>query len=275
MSLIDMKFFDTYYFCNIASNLIYNAGIDTASTLASFFERHLEIAPSNFEKYSALHDYCNWVVNVLFFQEDSKRIYALSDEVGEFSEYDTNELLTKLEDNKATIGLWFDNAINCYQPEFTSFYEWLIKNYEDYMHLDCALDDYMEKIGEQESYSNTLDMISLEMFYVLFENRYFLYRFNEYMADCHEYEIPRVYVPQWAKRAVFYRDKGKCVLCHKDLSGLLDVSEGRGIQYDHIVPLENGGLNDISNLQLLCDECNQRKGTTAMTGTSYRYLYDI
>jgi len=62
---------------------------------------------------------------------------------------------------------------------------------------------------------------------------------------------------------------------NKDLSGLLDVAEDKEVQYDHIVPLENGGLNDISNLQLLCADCNLRKGTTAMTGTNYKYLYDI
>jgi len=270
-----MKFFDTYYFCNIASNLIYNVNIDLTSTLACFFERHLEVQPSNFEKYSSLHQYCNWVVNVLFFQEDSKRIYKLSEDMGNFSDYESGELLIKFEKSKNDIDLWFDNAINCYQPDFTSFYDWLLKNYKGYTHLDIALDDYMEKAGEEETYCDSLDLISLEMFYVLFENRYFLYKFNEYMAACHEYEIPRVYVPQWAKRAVFFRDKGKCVLCNKDLSGLLDVAEDKEVQYDHIVPLENGGLNDISNLQLLCADCNQRKGTTAMTGTNYKYLYNI
>ena len=275
MSVIDMKFFDTYYFCNIASNLIYNAGIDLASTLAEFFGRYLEVEPVSFGKYSALHDYCNWVVNVLFFQEDSRRIYDLSDDIGDFSEYGSDELIIKLEKEKNSIGLWFDNAINCYQPEFTSFYNWLLENLEDYAHLDVALDDYMDKMGNQDAYANTLEAISFEMFYVLFENRYFLYKFNEYMAISHEYAIPRVYVPQWAKRAVFYRDKGKCVLCHKDLSGLLDVPEDKNIQYDHIVPLENGGLNDILNLQLLCSDCNQKKGTAAITGTKYRYLYAL
>ena len=31
-------------------------------------------------------------------------------------------------------------------------------------------------------------------------------------------------MPEWVKRAVFYRDRGRCVLCGKDLSGQLAIS---------------------------------------------------
>ncbi|MFS7394050.1 HNH endonuclease [Carnobacterium maltaromaticum] len=29
--------------------------------------------------------------------------------------------------------------------------------------------------------------------------------------------------------------------------------------YDHIVPLNLFGLNDVTNIQLLCEECNMKK----------------
>ena len=70
--------------------------------------------------------------------------------------------------------------------------------------------------------------------------------------------LKRARIPEWAKRAVKYRDHGYCVCCHKDIS-----EEQRNISaahIDHIVPLAEGGLNDISNLQLLCEQCNTKKG---------------
>lgn len=43
----------------------------------------------------------------------------------------------------------------------------------------------------------------------------------------------------------------KCVYCEKDIS----VSR----HIDHIMPLALGGLNDISNIQILCPKCNLSK----------------
>lgn len=80
--------------------------------------------------------------------------------------------------------------------------------------------------------------------------------------------LKRVSIPQWAKRAVYYRDRGVCVKCHRDLSGTLNI--GNSGNYDHIVPLEKGGLNDVTNVQLLCSTCNLSKaGTEILTSDQY------
>lgn len=61
------------------------------------------------------------------------------------------------------------------------------------------------------------------------------------------------------KRGCFYRDKGKCVFCLKDLTGL--ISTLTKSNYDHIVPLDLYGTNDPCNIQLTCETCNKKKNS--------------
>jgi len=67
--------------------------------------------------------------------------------------------------------------------------------------------------------------------------------------------VKRTNIPAWAERAVVTRDNGLCVSCKKDL--LREFTAPR--QIDHIIPLKQSGINDLVNLQLMCDKCNLRK----------------
>lgn len=53
------------------------------------------------------------------------------------------------------------------------------------------------------------------------------------------------------KQQVYERDGGKCRLCGTDKGPF---------QVDHIRPYSKGGWNVLTNLQLLCAPCNQKKG---------------
>nr|URJ56600.3 HNH endonuclease signature motif containing protein [Paenibacillus polymyxa] len=112
-----------------------------------------------------------------------------------------------------------------------------------------------------------------DIFTVLFQSKSYLRHFNVALAEVisaikvedepgylkRDGVIQRcTYIPSWLKQAVFYRDKGKCQECGKDVSGLLDPANNYHI--DHIVPLDMGGTNDPTNFQLLCSTCNLSKG---------------
>lgn len=58
------------------------------------------------------------------------------------------------------------------------------------------------------------------------------------------------------KLKVLKRDRFKCVSCR--LSPSIDPSIE--LQIDHIYPYSKGGSDDINNLQVLCKNCNTKKG---------------
>lgn len=63
---------------------------------------------------------------------------------------------------------------------------------------------------------------------------------------------PRIKIPVEVRRYLLERNNYRCQSCGKA------TQEGE-LTVDHIIPLANGGSNDISNLQTLCRSCNSRK----------------
>lgn len=57
-------------------------------------------------------------------------------------------------------------------------------------------------------------------------------------------------IPPHVKQAVWSRDGGKCVEC----------DSSHYLEYDHVIPLSQGGATSIGNLQILCRACNLAKG---------------
>ena len=144
---------------------------------------------------------------------------------------------------------------------------------DDYLETYNNYLEYINKYEDGLFYSVIYD-IATEVEYILFQNRDFLLRFNEQQAVAFE-DNPRtrVYIPEWVKRAVLFRDKGCCVFCKKDLTGLYTLLEDNEKQFDHIVPLHDGGINDVCNIQLSCKECNLKKSDSSKTSTLYRSSY--
>jgi hypothetical protein len=59
-------------------------------------------------------------------------------------------------------------------------------------------------------------------------------------------------IPEAVRGAVWRRDRGRCVRC----------GSNQNLQFDHIIPVSKGGATTERNLQLLCERCNRKKGTT-------------
>jgi 5-methylcytosine-specific restriction enzyme A len=62
-------------------------------------------------------------------------------------------------------------------------------------------------------------------------------------------------IPAAVRQYVFERDRFQCQNCGR--SSLHDATVKLNI--DHIIAVANGGSDDLSNLQTLCDRCNQQK----------------
>lgn len=265
---IELTFYETYYFANIVNNLLEDP-VPYVRGLHDFYgDGRYQAFVAPFRKYSALHEFIEFIIDSVFDEDATPP-------------------------PKSALCI----ALRRFGVAHTPYSDWLKGQVEAREAVGDDIDDdsgddgeeYYEHLRNEGSHAKLLRRATREVFFVLFQNRRVLLRFNELMAgevhDNAESEDPefqryfakpgrlkRTQIPQWAQKAVFFRDRGRCVLCLRDLSGLLNVSSQEN--YDHIVPLMRGGLNDVSNLQLLCQDCNQRKrDSEATTSDTYEAWY--
>lgn len=207
-------------------------------------------------------------------EEDMERELAeLKELIPKISEVDSIVLQKAFWKKGGYFSFEVERAIEHYYGEKSRFYDWLKEEAACDL-IEDAFENYLFELWIGGKYEDVVERIANEMFYILFQNRKFLLRFNFYMSRAHEDKFSRTYIPQWVKRAVYYRDRGKCVLCNKDLSGQLAIIEDNEVHYDHMVSLEQGGINDVSNIQLLCKQCNLVKGELSNTNNIYQNWYD-
>lgn len=251
----NFNFYETYE----TASWIESAASDISSFIEVPWEDEQVIkALVKYSKISILHFYIYYLLAVIkreAYQDNSYEIFP--EDINEF-----REVFTTYE-----IELQDENNFDPYDDEYDEnehFFKWFIYH--------------------KDSFEILWEKITDEVFHLLYANRSFLLIFNQslslYLRDnpeiipskhrnTHGKILRAKYIPAWAKKAVYFRDQGRCVLCLKDLSGLL--STDRVVHYDHIVPLNSWGVNDPCNLQLLCEKCNLKKSSNkATTGIRYR-----
>jgi 5-methylcytosine-specific restriction endonuclease McrA len=57
-------------------------------------------------------------------------------------------------------------------------------------------------------------------------------------------------IPDKVRMFVWQRDKGCCIKCGSQ----------EKLEFDHIIPISQGGSNTARNIQILCEKCNRSKG---------------
>ena len=254
-----MDYYKTYYFADICSIVMEESFLYVRKLNDFWGEGNIRNFLQPFPKFSLLHQYIDFCIDRLIY-ESNKEISDLS--------------LNQLKNKK----FWINHTLDYHNIKHKSFWEWY---QSDNVFFNLMTEDliikYFEFIEYSDLYYDLKNQMIEETFFILFLNRKFLKNFNSNLAGIFELENPDAFnesqlkflnskfrlsrknIPTWAKKAVFYRDRGKCTYCNKDLTGLINIANKYHI--DHIVSLDQFGFNDISNLQLLCDSCNTSKGS--------------
>ncbi len=254
---VELEFYETYYHANVVSNIIEDP-YSYIRLIHEWYEDYKEdVFLPAFPKRSRLHGFAAHIIETLIHEKISDpESYTLANNGGD--------------------DVWIDRALKHHNFPCDGFADF-VKGHVD--SLDQVTEDHLFDYHQELSLAGHTEMLverlTSEVFYILFSNRKLLALFNEFMArglgqffdNIPDSELgcnlscpgvlKRVGIPAWVKRAVFFRDRGMCSLCQKDLSGIISTQPDS--QYDHIISLAAGGLNDVTNIQLLCQACNGKK----------------
>jgi 5-methylcytosine-specific restriction endonuclease McrA len=268
------EFFSTYYFADIIANVLQDPLV-YMQDLEAFC--HGDNAPTflpPFPRWSALHRFAEFMIDSLFWETDVEK-YKAPDE----RRVHWERFMASVDPDDGG-ELWVERAFRCHGISFVPFSDW---SRDIGTFCPDALHDWYSELRLCADYAKLINHLASDVFAVLFSNRGVLQDLNRLIAHdllqagasdddflpfANERLAKRQRLPQWARRAVFYRDRGRCCFCHCDLSGLLSSQSEE--HFDHIVPLALGGINDVTNLQLLCKRCNTGKGARH-DGTSSVY----
>jgi len=255
--LLQMRYYDTYWYAQVVHGVICGH-LDHERIHEEFFgdlgfRRFLVPYP----RWSALHDF----IDFAFWQIAGEAI----DDV----ELDAVVCLNR--------PFWAETVLREHGLEHLPLRAWASAKKIGMGELsESDLCDYTAFLAEEGPLECLAEQIVEEVFFLLFLNRDFLKSYHlriagiitsldssllspsETQAFGANGRLRRKRIPKWARRAVYYRDRGRCGLCHRDISGLVSLSSSD--HFDHIVPLAAGGINDVTNLQLLCEGCNLHKG---------------
>jgi hypothetical protein len=284
---LSTTFYDTYSIATAVQNMLARR-FEFITLLHEFFADDAVLGlVTPYRKQSALHVFITWVIDGILYEETT----GLDVEDRQRTLQTYADLPEALDDMRPTC-LPLEDAMQHYGMDGHSFTEWLNDLGKSF--ADADADDLCEWFLELRMSGWVEELatrMAREVFFVVFQNRSLMLSFNDlvagYVARVVKEEVgeqdvevlfaangklARVAPPRWVQRAVFHRERGHCALCHKDVSGTLSI--GELLHYDHVVPLASGGLNDVTNIQLLCEDCNMKKAAgRADTSTRYEPWY--
>jgi hypothetical protein len=274
ITTIDIGYYNTYYFANLVDDLLLNRWGYLRALDELFRDEGYLTFIKPFPKYSALHKFTEFIVEMVFDEG-----------------MDSEHIKSTMQSGEPQ--LLINHAYNFYNIEHTTFSGWLSGHETAITQpIEDQLYDYYLNLHLEQPYEDLMKQITDEVFFIMFMNRQVLLNLNNLVSsyisdiiadsdldeDLRYFErdgvLKRKTIPVWVRRAIYYRDRGACAICRKDISGLVNISNQKN--FDHIVPLALGGMNDVTNIQLLCDTCNKKKGKRNRdTSSRYERWYPV
>jgi|SRR5215213_1883910 len=267
--LFTARYYDTYYLANVVRRIAFDR-FGYAREMEGFFEGSGTAFVKPFPKRSAFHHFIEYIVSFTLRQQ------TLEIDPTELLQQEKNFEYVPADCQPDFRRFPINDAFDTHELKHDSLEDWLKEGGKSFAHSDHDdVYEYCDDLLIGGPWEELVTLISDEVFFVLFSNRAVLQGFNESMAEevskigIQDVDVDdrrwlktdgvlkRVDVPSWASTAIFHRDRGLCTFCFCDLTGLINISGDP--HCDHIVPLAIGGLNDVTNLQLLCKECNLKK----------------
>ena len=287
--LIDARFHDTYRMAGFVRSVLQSPFGDYLHFVSDFFvdDAWTGTFARPYPESTALHHFVDYAVRHVYYAENVEGI-DLGSRKRAWSNY--GRFAEALERARPHV-LPVEEAFEAYEIEEDSFIGLLREQGRGFGEAtDDDLFDHYQQLTLGQPFEDLVRRVTDEVLHVLFSDREALMLFNLLVArrvvsetdpqdldteGVHYFEAPgrlrRVRPPRWVQRTVFFRDRGRCVLCRRDLSGLISFGAENVENYDHVVPLSHGGLNDLTNVQLLCAGCNLEKGDRTVTTSS---IYD-
>ncbi|KNC91275.1 HNH endonuclease [Trabulsiella odontotermitis] len=256
----DHEYHETYYFCYAIKNILNDQGAYVRGLDEFHGDGRSQSFSEAFPKWSHFHRFIEFIVLAIYSEEYNSR--NLDAKLNAFKSYTSRY--------KANNG----NPIVSFETMYDSYIEYLSKNNIPLRSSTVYdLEGFLTNFHNSMEFDDYIIKTVKEVFYILFGNRLLLQSFNEMISGVRESDwdsgdvdaktitkkgyLKRAHIPKWVQKAAFYRDKGRCVICKKDLTDLVNIFNAEN--FDHIVPLARFGINDVSNIQLLCSQCNQTK----------------
>lgn len=253
-------FLDVYYFADLAMDILrdpFSSGGEWSDFMSDLADEMWEQA---YPRWTTMHRFLSEMIGRSMYERD-------------FASAFSPDLLRSVAGAPARIPfeqqrlkLGVERALDIYGLSYDRYVGWPD---EDGLRDDDAFYEWYQDLRLTEAYDRLLRSLAEDVFTILFAHREVLFLLNDWLATKMKREsrgpTKRCDPPTWARRAVFFRDRGRCCGCGTDLSGLLSLHIAPS--FDHVVALVGGGPNDVTNLQLLCSPCNGRKGSAPVRPT--------
>lgn len=147
---MEMKYFNTYYFCSIAEYLMVEGDLDFARTLDEFTTGFVGIERIDFSKESYLHAFIEFMVERIFFEQNEYLAYDIENAIIEdgfekvvSEKHKVFERKSLKDDYHYTM---FEMAIKQYENKVEKMQDWIVDNYQGQKF------DALEVAGEYTSY---------------------------------------------------------------------------------------------------------------------------